>query len=314
MAVATSQPQPQIATKRRKRLLNGESLAFYLFASPWLFGLIFLTLGPMIASFVLSFADYPVITPAKFIGLTNYVNMLTKDKLVWQSVKVTLLYSVAALPIILSCAFLVALMLNQKVRGSNVMRTFYYMPTVISGVPVAVLWMWMLNPQFGLLNNFLLLFGITGPQWFFSKTWVIPAFILMGLWALGVTMVIFLAGLQDIPSHLYEAAQIDGAGALSRFRHVTLPMMSPVILFTLIIGIIDSFQIFAPSLIITNGGPDNASLFYGLFLYENAFRFLKMGYASALAWLMFVVIVVLTLLVFRTTGSWVCYEGSTVRK
>jgi len=300
-------------TKRRPRLLNGESLAFYLFASPWLFGLIFLTLGPMIASLVLSFANYPVITPAKFIGLANYVTMFTKDKLVWQSVKVTLLYSVAALPIILSCAFLVALMLNQKVRGSNVMRTFYYMPTVISGVPVAVLWMWMLNPQFGLLNNFLLLFGITGPQWFFSKTWVIPAFILMGLWALGVTMVIFLAGLQDIPSHLYEAAQIDGAGALSRFRHVTLPMMSPVILFTLIIGIIDSFQIFTPSLIITNGGPDNASLFYGLFLYDNAFHFLKMGYASALAWLMFVVIVVLTLLVFRTTGSWVYYEG-TVRK
>jgi len=309
MAVAASQSQSTSIPKRRSRLFARESLAFYLFASPWLFGLIFFTLGPMIASFVLSFASYPVITPAKFIGFTNYINMW-KDKLVWQSVKVTLLYSVAALPIILSCAFLVALMLNQDVRGTKSLRTFYYMPTVISGVPVSVLWMWMLNPQFGLVNNFLLIFGIHGPQWFFSKTWVIPAFILMGLWALGVTMVIFLAGLQDIPVHLYEAAQIDGAGALSQFRHVTLPMMSPIILFTLIIGIIDSFQIFTPSLIITSGGPDNASLFYGLLLFNNAFRYLKMGYASALAWLMFVVIVLLTVLVFRSTGRWVYYEGS----
>lgn len=309
MAVAASQTQSTSIPKRRSRLLTRENMAFYLFASPWLFGLIFLTIGPMIASFVLSFASYPVITPAKFIGFTNYVNMW-KDKLVWQSVKVTLTYSVAALPIILSCAFLVALMLNQDIRGTKSLRTFYYMPTVISGVPVSVLWMWMLNPQFGLVNNFLLIFGIHGPQWFFSKTWVIPAFILMGLWALGVTMVIFLAGLQDIPVHLYEAAQIDGAGALSQFRHVTLPMMSPIILFTLIIGIIDSFQIFTPSLIITSGGPDNASLFYGLLLFNNAFHYLKMGYASALAWLMFIVIVLLTVLVFRSTGRWVYYEGS----
>jgi multiple sugar transport system permease protein len=311
MTLAASQSTP--LPKPRRRLLNREYLAFYLFASPWLIGLLLLTIGPMVASLVLSFADYPVITPAKFVGLSNYITMLTKDKLVWQSIKVTLLYSLGALPLILCCSFLVAMMLNQKMRGANFLRTFYYMPTVISGVSVAVLWMWMLNPEFGLVNNVLSIFGINGPEWFFSKTWVIPAFMLMGLWAMGVTMVVFLAGLQDIPIHLYEAAQIDGAGALSRFRHVTLPMMSPVILFNLIIGIIDSFQIFTPSLIITNGGPDNASLFFGLFLYQNAFRYLKMGYASALAWLMFVIIVALTALVFRTTGKWVYYEG-TIRK
>src|SRR3954451_2080845 len=162
VCVAIAASQTQSIPKRRARFLTGENLAFYLFASPWLLGLIFFTLGPMIASFVLSFASYPVITPAKFIGFTNFINMW-KDKLVWQSVKVTLLYSVAALPLILSCAFLVALMLNQDIRGTKALRTFYYMPTVISGVPVSVLWMWMLNPQFGLLNNFLLIFGIHGP-------------------------------------------------------------------------------------------------------------------------------------------------------
>jgi multiple sugar transport system permease protein len=311
--VTIAASHPHASSKRHSRLLTREYLAFYLFASPWLLGLLFLTLGPMVASLVLSFADYPVITPAKFVGLANYVTMFTGDKLVWQALKVTLLYSLGAVPTILICSFVVAILLNQGIRGAYLLRTVYYMPTVISGVPVAVLWMWMLNPQFGLVNNLLAQIGITGPEWFFSKTWVLPAFIMMGLWAMGVTMVIFLAGLQDIPTHLYEAAQIDGADALARFRHVTLPMMSPIILFNLIIGIIDSFQIFTPSLIITNGGPDNASLFFGLFLYNNAFRYLRMGYASALAWLMFVIIVALTVLVFRITGNWVYYEG-TIRK
>jgi multiple sugar transport system permease protein len=177
-------------------------------------------------------------------------------------------------------------------------------------VPVALLWMWMLNPEFGLVNNALQWFGVKGPQWFFSREWVIPSFILMNLWTIGVTMVIFLAGLQGIPAHLYEAAEIDGAGLLSKFRHVTLPMISPIILFNVVIGIIDSFQIFTPAFIVTNGGPANASLFYGLHLYNNAFKFFKMGYASALAWLMFVIILLLTGLVFRITGNWVYYEGS----
>ncbi|MBX3010252.1 MAG: sugar ABC transporter permease [Caldilineaceae bacterium] len=264
----------------------------------------------MIASFILSFADYPVITPAKWIGPRNYVKLFTDDKLVWQALKVTLLYSLGAVPLILSTSFVVALMLNQSIRGVRFLRTIYYVPAVISGVPVAVLWMWLLNPQFGLVNNVLASVGIQGPDWFFSKTWVIPAFILIGLWGMGVTMVVFLAGLQNIPAHLYEAAKIDGAGAWARFRHVTMPMMSPVILFNLVIGVIDSFQIFTPALIITSGGPDNASLFYGLLLYNNAFRYLKMGYASALAWLMFVIILILTAILFRLTGNWVYYEGT----
>lgn len=302
------------APKRRpNRVLLQEYIAFYLFASPWLIGLVCLTIGPMIASLVLSFADYPVITPAKWIGFANYIKLLTDDKLVWQALRVTFKYSAGAVPLILGLSFLVALLLNQGMRGVRFYRTIYYMPAVISGVPVAVLWMWLLNPEFGLVNNMLDSVGINGPEWFFNKTWVIPSFIMIGLWGMGVTMVIFLAGLQDIPAHLYEAAEIDGAGSWSRFVHVTLPMMSPVILFNVVIGIIDSFQLFTPALIITNGGPDNASLFYGLYLYNNAFRYLKMGYASTLAWLMFLIVAALTMLVFRITGNWVYYEGS-IRK
>jgi multiple sugar transport system permease protein len=303
------------AKPRRKtgRLLRQEYIAFYLFASPWLIGLLFLTLGPMIASFLLSFADYPVITPPKWIGVANYVEMFTDDKLVWQSLKVTFLYSLGAIPLTLSMAFFVAMLLNQNIKGTSVYRTIYYLPAVISGVPVALLWMWMLNPEFGLVNNALQWFGIKGPQWFFSREWVIPSFIIMNLWTIGVTMVIFLAGLQGIPTHLYEAADIDGASLVAKFRHITLPMISPIILFNIVIGIIDSFQIFTPAFIITNGGPANSSLFYGLHLYNNAFKFFKMGYASALAWLMFVIILLLTGLVFRITGNWVYYEGSVRR-
>ncbi len=294
---------------RRNRRQLQETIAFYLFASPWLIGLLVFTLGPMIASFLLSFADYPLIVPPKWIGLENYIEMFTDDKLVWQSLKVTFLYSLGAIPLFLTTSFLIAMLLNQQIRGITIFRTIYYLPSVISGVPVALLWLWMLNPEFGLVNNMLKEIGIKGPQWFFSTTWVIPSFILMNLWGLGMTMVIFLAGLQGIPAHLYEAAEIDGAGAWSKFRNVTLPMMSPIILFNGVIGIIDSFQIFTPAFVITNGGPANASLFYGLYLYNNAFKFFNMGYAAALAWLMFLIILIITGLVFRLTGSWIYYEG-----
>jgi multiple sugar transport system permease protein len=235
--------------------------------------------------------------------------LFTNDELVWQSLKVTLLYSLGAIPLTLISSFLVALLLNQGVHGTKIYRTIYYLPAVISGVPVALLWMWILNPEFGLMNNALRLVGIEGPKWLFSTRWVIPSFVIMGLWGIGAPMIIYLAGLQGIPGHLYEAAEIDGAGLLSQFRHVTLPMMSPIILFNAVMGIIDSFQIFTPAFIMTNGGPANASLFYGLYLYNNAFKWFKMGYASALAWLMFFIILALTALVFRSSAAWVYYEG-----
>jgi len=287
-----------------------EYIAFYLFASPWLLGLLLFTIGPTLASFILSFTDYPVIVPPKWAGLANYVTMFTDDELVWQSLKVTLFYSLGAIPLGLTLSFLLALLMNQGIYGVRYFRTIYYLPAIISGVPAALAWLWVLNPDFGLMNNALRVVGIEGPKWLFSREWVIPAFILMNLWNVGAPMVIFLAGLQGIPAHLYEAAEIDGAGMLAKFWYVTLPMMSPIILFNLVMGVIASFQIFIPAYIMTKGGPANASLFYGLFLYNNAFKWFKMGYASALAWLMFLIIVGLTLLVFRSSANWVYYEGS----
>jgi multiple sugar transport system permease protein len=296
------------ARQRPSKLLRKEYLAFYLFASPWLLGLLFFTLGPTIASFVLSFTEYPLIVAPQWIGLTNYVNMV-HDELVGQALKVTLLYSLGAVPLGLTAAFLIAILMNQGIHGIRVFRTVYYIPAVISGVPVALVWMWVLNPDFGIVNSALRTIGIQGPAWLFSRVWVIPAFIMMSLWSVGAAMVIFLAGLQGIPQHLYEAAEIDGANTMEKFWNVTVPMMSPVILFNLVLGVIGSFQIFTPAYIMTSGGPANASLFYGLYLYDNAFRWLKMGYASALAWLMFLIILIMTLLIFRVTGRWVYYEG-----
>jgi multiple sugar transport system permease protein len=294
-------------------LLIREYIAFYLFASPWLIGLVVFTIGPMIASLYLSFTDYAVITSPNWVGLDNYIHMFTDDLLVWQALRVTALYSLGAVPLTLIMSFLVALLMHQQIFGVRVFRTIYYLPSVISGVPVALLWMWVLNPEFGLMNNFLRIFGIEGPKWLFSTTWVIPSFVLMNLWGVGVPMVTFLAGLKGIPRHLYEAAEIDGGGVWAQFRHVTLPMMSPVILFNIIAGIIDSFQNFTPAFLMTNGGPANASLFYGLYLYNNAFKWFKMGYASALAWLMFLLILLLTGVVFRSSLRWVYYEGGLQR-
>jgi multiple sugar transport system permease protein len=306
---ATAAVAPSRAGRFRLTPARREAIAFHLFAAPWIIGFLCFTLGPMVISFLLSFTQYDVITPARWVGLSNYVTMFTNDGLVWQALRVTFSYALGAVPLGLVISFLVAVLLNQRVRGIYLYRTLFYMPSVLPLVPVALLWLWIFNPDFGLINNFLAIFGITGPQWLFDEFWVIPAFILMSLWSVGGAMVIYLAGLQGIPTHLYEAAEIDGGGWWARFRHVTLPMMSPVIFFNLVLGIIGSMQTFTLAYVMTNGAPANASLFYGLYLYNNAFLYFKMGYASALAWLMFAIILALTLLVFRSSPLWVYYEG-----
>ena len=294
------------------RLLRQEMVAFYLFASPWLIGLLLLTLGPMLAAVGLSLTDYPVIVAPKWVGLKNYAKLLDDD-LVRQALKVTFLYAAGAIPLEVISAFLVALLMNLPIRGISAFRTIYYLPAVISGVPVALLWMWIFNPEFGIVNEALSTFGINGPQWLFSETWVVPAFVVMSVWTIGSPMVIYLAGLQGIPQHLYEAAEIDGAGPWAKFAHVTMPMISPIIFFNTVMQIIVSFQIFTPAYVMTRGGPNNASLFIGLYLYQNAFRYFQMGYAAALAWLVFLIIMALTLIVIRTSPLWVYYEGGTGR-
>ena len=290
-----------------RKLVFIENLWFYLFISPWIIGFLVFTAGPMLASIAISFMCWELLQPPQFVGLNNWTAMF-RDELFWQSLKVTSIYTVFNVPVALTFAFLLALLMNVRVRGIAFFRTLYYLPSLVSGVAVAMLWMWLLNPKFGLINWLLSLVGITGPEWIYSRTWVIPSFVMMNLWGVGTSMVIFLAGLQSVPGELYEAAELDGAGAWRKLWNVTIPIVSPVILFNLIIGMINSFQVFTQAYVMTAGGPGNASLFYVLYLYRNAFQYFQMGYASALAWVLFAIIAFFTYLVFRTSRERVFYQ------
>lgn len=284
-----------------------ENLWFYFFIAPWLLGFLIFTAGPMIASIVISFMRWELLLPPEFVGFSNWTRMFS-DPLFVQSLKVTTVYTVFNVPVGLVASFLLALLMNARVRGIAFFRTLYYLPSLVSGVAVAMLWTWLFNPKFGLINWLLHLVGIPGPGWIFSAQWVLPSFVLMNLWGVGGGMVIYLAGLQGIPTELYEAADIDGAGWSSKLWNITIPMVSPVILFNLIIGMINSFQVFTQAYVMTKGGPGNASLFYVLYLYRNAFQYFQMGYASALAWVLFAIIAFFTFLVFRTSRDRVFYQ------
>lgn len=286
-----------------------ETIGGYLFILPWILGLMIFILGPIIASFVLSFCKYDIVNPPNFVGLANYKKIFAEDPLFYQSLKVTSIYTFVAVPLGLVVSFIVAILLNQKIRGLAIFRTIYYAPAVVSGVAVSLLWVWIFNPEFGVFNSFLSKFGIQGPTWLASTKWALPALIIMSLWAVGAPMLIYLAGLQGIPSVLYEAAEIDGANFWFKFWRITIPMMTPVIFFNLVMGIIGSFQIFTQGYIMTQGGPRYATLFYVLYLYNNAFLWFKMGYASALAWVLFIIIFASTLLVLKSSSAWVYYEG-----
>jgi len=287
---------------RLKQTIEG-----YLFIAPWLVGFIVFMAGPVAASLGLSFFRWSLIRPPRFVGIENYVTMFTNDPLFWQSLRVTLIFVAVAVPLQIAFALFLALLLNQKVRMIPVFRTMFYLPSVVGFVAVAVLWAWLYQPEFGLINDFLRRVGIEGPAWLISKRWALPAVIGASLWTVGGTMIIFLAGLQNIPQHLYEAAALDGAGEVAQFRHVTLPMLSPVIFFTLILGMIAGFRTFELPLVMTNGGPLNTTMFYALYLYLNAFTFLKMGYAAALAWILFIVILVVTFVQLRLARPWGYY-------
>jgi len=299
-------------TKRRTRLgvqARKEERAFFLFISPWLVGFIFFTAGPILASFYFSFNFYDVVTPARWVGLLNYTDLL-KDELFWQSLKVTAIYSVGSVALGILASLFIALLLNRNIHGVAVFRTIFYLPSVISGVAVSLLWMWLLNTDFGMVNFVLLkVFGIHGPSWLMNKYWVIPAIVLMSLWGIGGSIVIYLARLQGIPTEFFEAAEIDGAGYWSKLVNITLPLMTPVIFFNTITGVIGSFQVFTQAYVMTSGGPNNASLFYVLYLYRNAFRYWRMGYASAQAWILFMILIVLTAILLRTSSRWVYYEA-----
>ena len=283
-----------------------------LFIAPWLITFLWFTLGPFIASIYLSFTNYRFIGLPEWVGLNNYVRLFTDDAKFIRSIINTLYYTAVHVPGIMIMAFFVAILLNQKVKGQPIYRTAFYLPSVTAGVATAYLWILLLQPN-GLVNQFLGIVGIDGPNWLTSSTWAMPALILMSFWGLGTTMIIYLAALQGIPQHLYEAASVDGAGVIRKMWHVTVPMMTPAIFLTAVLQIIGSWQVFTQALIVTNGGPRDSTLFILLHLYRTGFEYFQMGYASAIAWVLFVIILVFTILQFGIARRWVYYEGATER-
>ncbi|MDE0077811.1 MAG: sugar ABC transporter permease [Caldilineaceae bacterium] len=297
--------RPAILRSLRAR----ETFWFYVFASPWILGFLLFYLGPMIASFGLSLTNYSVLLPTRFMGLSNYSAMF-EDNLLGISIWNTAYYAALAVPTSMAAGLGLAMVLNRgDLRGRSFFRSAFYVPAIMPLVAVSILWIWLLQPRFGLINTLLYFLSIKGPNWLGDPAWSKPGLVVMNLTGVGINMVIFLAALQGVPTHLYEAAELDGANRLRKFWHVTIPMISPAIFFVVVIGFINSFQVFTQAYIMTEGGPADSTLFYVLYLYRHAFNYFKMGYASAMAWLLFIVIVVLTYIQFRLSLRWVHYGG-----
>ncbi|MEM7130758.1 MAG: sugar ABC transporter permease [Chloroflexota bacterium] len=292
---------------RRREAVEG-----WLFAAPWIIGLILFFAGPFIYSFVLSLTNFKIGYDLAWIGIDNYVEMFVDDRIFWKSLYNTTYFVLVGVPLGLITSLALAILMNQKLVGIPLFRTMVFVPSIVAGVAVALLWMWILDPSIGLVNHFIRSVGLPAPLWLQSETWAKPALIVMTLTgAGGAAMVIFLAGLQNIPVELYEAAKIDGATALRQFRHITLPMLSPVILFNTVTGIIGAFQVFTVAFVATSGSgsPNNATMFYALYLYNVSFWWGRMGYGAALAWFLFVVIMIFTIVQLRISRRWVYYAG-----
>ena len=311
----------------RKKWTSRIGLTGYLFAGPWLVGFFLLVAFPMIASLLLSFTEWNGISLSQihWVGLENYTDALRWDEkgddLVYTALWNTLVFSFVSVPLGLTVALLLAVLLNQPLKGIALFRTVFYMPHVIGGIATIMMWLFVFNPDAGLLNAVirpfydllisvgLLAEGTAPPAWIYDSAWSKPSLIIMAVWGVGGAMLIFLAGLQNVPDQLYEAADIDGAGRFGKFRHVTVPQLTPTIFFNLVMGIIGSFQVFNEAYVMTEGGPDNSTLFFVLYLYRQAFEQFNLGYASALAWILFVIILAFTMVIIRSSRAWVYYEG-----
>lgn len=291
------------------KLGRSESRAFYGFVSPWLIGFVVFGLGPICASAAISFTSWDLGHAPHWIGFSNY-RRLTHDPLFWISLRNTAYFGLGSVILTVVVTFVLALLLNQRVPGIAIFRTIFYLPAVVSGIATAILWIGFLDPNYGVINTVLGFVGIKGPGWLTSTGWVIPSLILMAVWSGGSSMILYLAGLQGIPRTLYESVAMDGGGPLRKFWHITVPMMSPVILFNSVTGVVASVQAYVLILIMTNGGPDNASLVYGLYIYRTAFQDFDLGYASALAWILFLLIMIVTGLQFLGARRWVYYESA----
>jgi len=297
-----SPPQRNPIMRRR------EAIAFYLTIAPWLAGFLLFTAGPMLLSLYASFTDWDLLSDPVWVGLGNY-QALAEDPLFLQSLKVTASYTLLYVPFDLIGGLLLALLVRPALKGMGMFRTIFYLPTVFSGVAFVVVWLWMLNPNGGLVNLLLAQFGIEGPRWLLDPNWALWALLLMSFWGWGRSMALYLGGLQAIPGELYEAAAIDGATGWQQFWQVTLPLLSPTLFFNLVLSVISTFQTFTSAFVATDGGPLDATLFLVLYIYRQAFQFFHMGYAAALAWVLFAVILAFTLLLVRSQRFWVFYLG-----
>jgi len=299
-------PWPRGGNQTMKQTTR-EAIYGYLFILPWVLGFLIFTVGPMIGTFVISLFDTDFLTKNEFVGFQWYRSMVG-DTLVHKAFINTAIYAFVTVPAGTILALMIAVLLNQGIKGQSIWRTVYYLPSIVSGVAVAILWRWLYQPDVGLFNTLLSYVGIQGPRWVFSEEWAMPSIILVALWGAGAPMLIFLAGLQGIPTSLYEAAEIDGAGPITRFFYITIPMLTPTIFFNVVLSIIGSWQVFTQALILTDGGPNNATLTVVLHLYRTGFRNFYFGYASAQAWVLFLVVLVFVALALRSASSWVHYE------
>jgi len=299
-------------TPRKGPLQRREAHAGFLFVLPWVLSLLLFTTYPVLASFCLSFTDYNIVQPPRWIGLENYRTMLTTDPSFWKGVQNSGYFALVSVPLGLVSSLLLAVILNMQARGIGIYRTLFYLPALVPPVAATIVFVLMFSPDGGLVNAVLEMLGLPPPGWFTDPVWSKPTLIIMNLWGIGAGTLIFLAGLKEIPQSLLDAAAIDGAGAWQRFRYVTLPLLSPVILFNLVMGVIGSFQVFTQALVIggTTGQPVESMLMYMVHLYQNAFAYFKMGYASALAVVLFLGVLVVTLAIFWSAKTWVFYEGS----
>ncbi|HEY4537478.1 MAG TPA: sugar ABC transporter permease [Erysipelothrix sp.] len=296
------------STHKRNKLLR--KLTPYIFILPWLIGFILFTLGPLLLSFWMSLHDWRINKEPVFIGLGNYISIFKSDGQFVKSIIITLKFALIFVPLNMMLALLLAVLLTHEVKGVKLFRTIFYIPSVISGVAVSIIWGWIFNAKYGVLNYILSLLGVEGPMWLIDPNWALLAIVIASAWGVGTMMLIFYTAIKNIPKQLYESAIVDGASPLRCFISITLPIITPTILFNLITSLITSLQQLTLVILLTKGGPLKSTYFYGLYVYENAFKHHKLGYASANAWIMFVVILLLTLIVFRSSHSWVHYESS----
>jgi multiple sugar transport system permease protein len=291
-----------------KRLIRRHGAGFF-FISPWLIGFLVFKLGPFLSSVFLSFNSYDVISPPHWVGLANYQTLAQDDPMFWHSLWVTIRYALCAVPLGVLAGVVLALLLNAETPGQPIFRTILYMPSIMPAVATSVVFMWLLNPERGLVNGVLQAVGVRGPAWLQDTTWAPISLVLMSLWGVGNSMIIYLAGLKDIPRYLYEASVIDGANGWQRLRSITLPMLTPVIFFNLVMGVIYSFQFFTEAFVMTRGGPEGSTTTYALYLFQRAWQFMDMGYACAMAWVVFLIVMGVTGVLFKFQSKWVHFGG-----